>query len=124
MKKFLPHITIALLLLMVIFVPTNFVHAQAWLGTIAGAGLEALFTTTGLKTIVGLMMNIILQLTSFILGMTGLLLNQVLIKTVVNMSAEVSQMNGINIAWKVIRDLMNLGFIFLLIYYAILVIIG
>ncbi len=65
-----------------------------------------------------------LKIAGLILGLAGVLLNFIIKTTIVDMSANVTKMTGINIAWKVIRDLMNMAFIFLLVYEAILLIIG
>ena len=67
---------------------------------------------------------LILTLVSVLLYLAGTILNYVINETILNMAARVSQMGGINIAWKVIRDVMNIAFIFLLVYESIKVIIG
>ncbi|MCB6574800.1 hypothetical protein LI165_12305, partial [Phascolarctobacterium faecium] len=56
------------------------------------------------------------QFVSLILWIAGSLLNFVITETIVNMATNINKMEGINIAWKVIRDIMNIAFIFLLIY--------
>jgi hypothetical protein len=67
---------------------------------------------------------LIMQIGNLILILSGLILNWVLNMTVVNMAANINQMQGIQTAWKVIRDLMNIVFIFLLVYEGIKIIIG
>ncbi len=67
---------------------------------------------------------LIQKITALIMGWGGLLLNFVINLTVVQMRQHINDIPGINIAWKVVRDLMNIAFIFLLVYYGILVIIG
>ncbi len=66
----------------------------------------------------------ILKILSLILALTGLLLNFVIDKTIIQMADNIKGMTGINVAWKVLRDLMNIAFIFLLVYEGILIIIG
>ncbi len=74
--------------------------------------------------LLGYVSYIILEVMSMILGLAGLLLNYVINTTVVNMATNVGNLTGINTAWKVIRDIMNIAFIFLLVYEAIKVIIA
>ncbi len=78
--------------------------------------------------------SILLKVAAFILWLAGMILNFVINYTVVEMAAhinggatslgDVKALTGINIAWKVLRDLMNIAFIFLLVYEGILMIIG
>ncbi len=65
----------------------------------------------------------ILWLMSWIVWFAGTLLNFVLDFTIVNMQKNISGLTGINVAWKIIRDLMNIVFIFLLVYEGIKLII-
>ncbi len=67
---------------------------------------------------------LLLQFTGLLLAMAGMLLNAVLKLTVVDMAQNINKMVGIGIASKVIRDLMNIMFIFILVYYGIKMIIG
>ncbi len=66
----------------------------------------------------------ILKAISFLLWLSGQLLNYILQFTIVDMKTNLAGLTGINIAWKVVRDLMNIVFIFLLIYEGIKLIIG
>lgn len=66
----------------------------------------------------------ILDIMSLLLGLAGLLLNWVINETILKMTTNIAEMNGINTAWKVMRDLMNIAFIFLLVYESIKIIIG
>ncbi len=66
----------------------------------------------------------ILTLMSFILWLAGQLLNYVLDYTIMDMKKNLDDLDGINIAWKVIKDLMNIAFIFMLVYEGIKLIIG
>lgn len=59
------------------------------------------------------------MLTGWILWAGGQILNAVMQYTVVDMQTNISAITGINIAWGVIRDVMNLTFIFILLYTAI-----
>lgn len=67
---------------------------------------------------------IIEQLMSLWMGIGGILLNSVIKMTIIDMSSRISTMDGINIAWKTIKDVTNIVFIFLLLYEAILIILS
>ncbi len=66
----------------------------------------------------------LMHIMSLILFLAGKLLDTVITYTVVHMSANISGLTGINITWKAIRDIMNLVFIFMLIYEGIKLIIS
>lgn len=67
---------------------------------------------------------LIMKILSLFLMIAGLLLNFTLDVTVLQMADRIKGMTGINIAWKVLRDLMNIGFIFMLLYQGIRLIIS
>lgn len=67
---------------------------------------------------------VIMTLAAVVLWISGTLLNYVLDYTILQMAANLKDFTGINIAWKIIRDLMNIAFIFLLVYEGIKIIIG
>src|SRR3989344_7156265 len=118
MKKFLNTkskvllLGLMLIVLVGIFIPTH--SAQAWCITPTGC-LEDMCRAVAVG---------ILTLMSFITGIAGYFLNFVLQYTIVDMQTNLSGLTGINIAWKVMRDLMNMAFIFLLVYEGIKMIIG
>lgn len=70
----------------------------------------------------------LLTIGSLILGISGVLLNNVMAYTIVNMSAHVGAngdlYNIINKTWTTFRDLANMAFIFILLYVAIGTILG
>jgi hypothetical protein len=136
MRKFLPYVVI-FVILVGIFLPNNFVYAQApqsWTDYFKSF-LPGLPTVNEIInnaiTVIG---YLIMQFTSLFLGLGGIFLNFVLKYTVVDFAAHINggvidgvnvvKMSGINIAWKVMRDLMNIAFIFILIYEALKLIIG
>jgi hypothetical protein len=122
MKKFLPYIGIAIMVV-VIFFPMKDVQAcSPWDFTDCAA------------VFLGAVFEGILQLMSWVLWLSGVFLNFVLDHTVVRMSAVINggvdsdgktilALTGINVAWKILRDLMNIAFIFLLVYEGIKMII-
>lgn len=66
----------------------------------------------------------ILQIVSFITGLGGILLNGAIYHTVVKVSENYEKITSIDVAWKTIRDIGNMGFIFVLLYAAINTILG
>ncbi len=119
MKKYL-HYSLILILLVGISIPTHIVHAQnvtGWWNAITDPG-------SMLVDIFEVIFVAILKLMSYITWLSGYLMNYVLKYTIVDMRANIVGLTGINIAWKVIRDLMNIAFIFMLVYEGILLIVG
>ncbi len=133
MKRTLTKILI-LVLLVGLFVPVVSVYAQEAGGGVANTAATSLTNLffSGLKTaagwtIVPLLSTVayfIFQIISIILWLSGTLLNYVLEFTVLDMREHIDKLGGINTAWKVIRDLMNISFIFLLVYEGIMLIIS
>ncbi|MCR4279204.1 MAG: hypothetical protein NUV78_00505 [Candidatus Zambryskibacteria bacterium] len=66
----------------------------------------------------------ILTLTSLLTGIAGLVLNGVIFHTIVKVADNYENLTAISEAWKTIRDVANMGFIFILLYAAIMTIIG
>ncbi len=67
---------------------------------------------------------LILQLMSLLLWASGYLLDKVIEITVVTFSDNINKIEGIKTVWVVMRDLMNIGFIFLLIFEGMKKILG
>jgi len=70
--------------------------------------------------------NVILRIAALIAGISGLLFDKILDMTVINMATnlEINNANGfINIGWKVLRDIVNIMFIFVLLYIGIMTIV-
>ncbi|MHB0978319.1 MAG: hypothetical protein ACYC1K_02890 [Minisyncoccota bacterium] len=65
-----------------------------------------------------------LGLTSLVTMLGGTSLNYAMCYTVVNMAHNYSGISSINTAWGTIRDLANMGFIFILLYASIKLIVG
>ena len=116
-KGGLKYILIAVILVG-IFVPSDFVFA--------GSIIDSVFKN--LAEVFSFMFKYvfwtIMKIASLLMGLSGVLLNKVIELSIFNMSSAVRNMEGINIAWDVIKDLMNIGFIFMLIYQAIRVILS
>lgn len=66
----------------------------------------------------------ILKIASLLTYLAGALLNLVVQYSVVDMKANMAKAGAIDIAWKTIRDVANMGFIFILLYAAIQTILG
>ncbi|MEI6843285.1 MAG: hypothetical protein WCK48_02150 [bacterium] len=82
------------------------------------------FVADILLTVLGWIGYLLMSFMAWVLGLLGILLNYVLNYTVVKMAENLSLLPGINVAWKVIRDIMNIAFIFILVYESIKRIIG
>jgi len=67
---------------------------------------------------------LILQLAALITHLSGTILNYIVQFTVVDMAKNLKEATTINVAWKVIRDVANMAFIFVLLYAAIRTILG
>lgn len=118
-KKIALGLILAVVVLVGVAMPVN--HAFAVLGMEAiEVGLKQFFFIE----IPALFSNAILTITSWFLGMAGILLNEVIKFTVVDMAKNINDVGGINIAWRVFRDLANLAFVFILLDVAIRTIIG
>ncbi len=130
MKKFLPYIIIVVIIVG-IYIPTIKVDAQlvvppATVSAVKAQAGDAL-SWVAEKTIVPILSWTfwwIQKFTALLMGLGGLMLNYVIKITILDMSDNVGKIIGINIAWKIIRDLMNIVFIFILVYEGILMIIG
>lgn len=67
---------------------------------------------------------LILQLATLLTGLAGMILNYAVQFTVVDMAKNLKEINMVDDAWKTIRDVANMGFIFILLYAAIQTILG
>lgn len=65
-----------------------------------------------------------LNFVSLLTGLAGMVLNGIVFHTVVNVTENYNKIESIDVAWKTIRDVANMGFIFILLYAAIMTIIG
>jgi hypothetical protein len=61
---------------------------------------------------------------AMLMGLGGVFFNFVLDYSVVNLAHNIDSITGINVSWRVIRDVMNMSFIFILVYVAIGTILG
>lgn len=66
----------------------------------------------------------ILQLFAWLVGLAGWILNTIIQYTVVDIKANLEGITAINTGWTAIRDLVNILFIFILLYIAISTILG
>lgn len=82
------------------------------------------FICWGILIAVNQLASLIMRLASLLMWLSGTLLDYILIYTIVNFAENISKMDGIQVTWIVIRDLMNLGFVFLLLYQGIRMILG
>jgi len=68
--------------------------------------------------------NIALQITSYLVGISGGLMDIAINQTVVEMADWVDSIDVVDAAWEILRDIANLTFIFILLYIAIQTILG
>ncbi len=68
--------------------------------------------------------NTILMIFGWVLGLVGLIFNFIIDKTIVNLKTTIDSLGVITDIWKVIRDFINLFFIFSLLYAAVGTILG
>jgi|GEM_PF-1215380 len=68
--------------------------------------------------------GLVLEFLGMFVGVAGNLLNGVIHYTVVNVSQNYNDLKPLSETWRVVRDIANIGFIFLLLYAAINTIIG
>ena len=128
MKKISPYILI-LVILVGLFSP-GLVSANALTSAVStvtsyvASGLYDAFGATAVYVFLTPIAYVIFQLASLIMWIAGGLLDFVINNTILNMAKNLSGMDGINTGWKVLRDLMNIAFIFLLVYEGIKMIIG
>lgn len=66
----------------------------------------------------------VLQLADYLVWLSGAILNYVIQYSVVDMKTNLDKANSINNAWKLVRDICNMAFIFVLLYAAIQQILG
>ncbi len=89
-----------------------------------GVGGLISLATDALSAPVGWLAILFLQISTWLTWAAGAILNYVVQETVVGMSDKVREIDTLNRAWGSIRDLANMGFIFILLYAAITTILG
>ncbi len=125
MKKYFSHFSIPIVaVLAVILIYPHSAHAAGWLDGV-------LNVTDLLLKPLGWISIFLLQIVTLLTYLSGMLLNYVADFTVVNMAANINgdvaaNIKGIDIqgAWSTIRDVSNMGFIFILLYAGIQQILG
>jgi hypothetical protein len=77
-----------------------------------------------LLTVPGHLALLVLQLADYLVWLSGAILNYAVQYSVVDMKENIESANSVNNAWRVIRDVSNMAFIFVLLYAAINTILG
>lgn len=121
MKKHFPNISVFVLTAILIFAVSGFLLPQTVHAEILDVLLNPL---TWPAKALGAIAYIILQFISLLTGLGGVVLNGVIYYTVGQMSVNYTGLTSINTTWGTIRDLANMGFIFILLYAAIQTILG
>jgi len=122
MKKYFPKIIIFLSLFILVFGIGAVAHAQTAAETSSIFGF--LNPLTWVEKAVGAVAGIVLKLMSLVTGLSGVILNWVIDYTIVNMKDHYDKIKAIDTAWSTIRDVANMGFIFVLLYASIQMILG
>src|SRR3989344_3204053 len=112
MKKYLPIISVAIISL----ATPQSAHAAF---DLIGIALDSLTAIPG-----NIIAYAILPLASWLTWLAAIALNYSVIEFVVKMSEKTNDLSAINTAWRTIRDLANMTFIFILLYAAINTIVG
>lgn len=76
------------------------------------------------ERVAGFIANLILGAFSWLVFLSGMLLNLTITITVVNMSAVINNISAITDGWEIFRNLSNIAFIFILLYISISMILG
>ncbi len=79
---------------------------------------------TWVQKAVSVVVGINLKIVSLITGLAGIILNFVVNHTIVDMAKNYGEMTVISSAWGTVRDVANMGFIFVLLYASIQLILG
>ncbi|KKT84932.1 MAG: hypothetical protein UW83_C0031G0006 [Parcubacteria group bacterium GW2011_GWD1_44_9] len=136
MRKYFPHISAFMFTFALVFTVSGFVFPQTvqaldytdidpftLLGKLLNINLFSVATEI-LMAPFGWLAILILQLAALITHLSGTILNYIVQFTVVDMAKNLKEATTINVAWKVIRDVANMAFIFVLLYAAIRTILG
>lgn len=139
MRKYFPYISAFILTLVLVFAASGFLFPQTvhafvvpdyrdWdplsvLGKLLNINLISIASDILLAPL-GWLSILILQLAALITDLSGTILNYVVQFTVVDMAKKISEIGTIDKAWKTIRDIANMAFIFVLLYAAIRTILG
>ncbi len=137
------HLALTLLLAVFVLVPQT-THAQVSGSSAATPTIDVeelaqeragASESSGLFSLGGLAFDIVggllspvavglVKLVSYITMLSGVVLNASVYYTVTNMAKSLNDLPALNIAWTTIRDLANMGFIFMLLSASIMTIIG
>ncbi len=125
MRRFFTYILITAVL-SIIVIPNLTYAEETWTAAIGNSIVTGLTTAAGsiVAPVLSAIFFLIQKIMALWMGLGGLLLNFVIKHTILEMSGNIGKLAGINIAWKVLRDLMNIGFIFILVFEGIKIIIG
>jgi len=88
---------------------------------VRNAASATLETTLG--TLLAPLANIVLGFSALLLGITGIALNEAIQLTIINMGSFLDAVGSIDIAWTLIRDVINMIFIFIVLLISISIIL-
>jgi hypothetical protein len=121
MRRYFPKISVTLMIMVTVFTLSTF-----FIPNTVNARCSSIFDVGCQIVEVALpgLVNIVLKIVSLFTGLAGVILNGVVSFTIVNMAENYRGIEAIDTAWGVVRDLANMGFIFVLLYAAIQTILG
>ncbi|MFZ2523599.1 MAG: hypothetical protein WAW92_04410 [Minisyncoccia bacterium] len=102
----------------------TFICALILIGVFFPNVTEALWGFPSMTDLTAVIVVGILKLLSWITGVGGMILNYAIKYTIVDFKLNTQNITGINVAWKLIKDIMNIFFIFILIYEGIKLILS
>jgi hypothetical protein len=111
----------------IMLIPGNGEGAAKCFGHLVATGLgeqAVKFSGSVIIDALGWVSVLLLQFFNLILGLGGVVLNLVVGYTVVHMADNIKAIGVIDNAWQTIRDVANIGFIFILLYASIQLILG
>ncbi len=118
-------ITLGCIALIALCVTPVFVDAQTTAASVT-AGLNTA-TKASLSLVLWpiiISLYIFMSVIAALLGFSGLILDGIINLTIIDLSKNINAISAINATWKVIRDLANMSFIFILLYEGIRMVLG
>jgi len=99
------------------------VNTLSWWDNLT-CGEESNWISCGFRNFFATIVQIVLSIVSLITMIGGVMLNGAIYHTVVNISKNYDNLPAINTTWRVVRDVANMTFIFVLLYAAIRTMLG
>lgn len=119
-------LTTIVVVLLVVFLPhTTYAQAAAsksWWDTLTGASFSTILLNFGIN-IIKYLFFVSIQFAALILILAGWFMDFVIKYTVIDMALNIQKITAISVVWKILRDLTNMMFLFVMTYLGISLII-